>query len=262
MIIDFHTHAFPQAIAQKAVQNDYIKAAIGGSYDDLIEVMDASGVDISLIMPVATKPGMYKGLNDNAIKLSQIYNNKLMSFGSVYPGEDNWDKAVDYVKEIGLKGIKIQPVFQRCKISDESVYELTKYATDIGLYVLIHVGKDYPTPPEEVATPKMASKLVESINNSNKIILAHLGGYNYPLDAFEYVAGQDCYLDTSMCKDDVGYELMYKIIEKHGCDKVLFGSDSPWYNQKNAVDDIHQLGLTEDELSKILYKNASKILGI
>jgi len=263
MIIDFHTHAFPAHIAAKATSKNYILPVLDGSYESLSDSMTRYGIDISLILPVSTKQGMSKGLNEKAAQISQIASDKrLVSFGSVFPEEENWDKYVEQVKELGLKGIKIQPSFQNCLLSDEHVYELVKYALELDLYVLIHVGPDYPAIIPECATPLMAARLIERLDKSQKLILAHLGGYNYPRDAFDYVAGSDCYLDTSMCTEAMGSEMMHNIISKHGSDKVLFGSDSPWYSQGQAIEDIKSLGFSDAELNNILYKNAQKILGL
>ncbi len=261
MIIDFHTHAFPDTIAAKATSKNFIKPALNGSYSMLSASMNDSDVDISLILPVATREGMHVSLNDNAAQICQITgDNRLLSFGSVYPGEKDWESAVDRVKDLGLKGIKIQPVFQNCRLSDETVFELVNYALSLGLYVTIHVGRDYPALEYECSTPRMAYNLLNRLNNTERLILAHLGGYNHPEDAYELVAGSDCYLDTSMCTDTMGLEMMQRIIKKHGADRVLFGSDSPWYSQAKAIEDIKSLDLSQDELDKIFYKNALSIL--
>lgn len=263
MIIDFHTHAFPADLAVKATSKNYISPVLDGSYEALSASMTLSGIDISLILPVSTREGMSEGLNIKASQISQIASDKrLYSFGSVYPGEKTWDIQVNKVKGLGLKGIKIQPSFQNCLLSDAKVYELVKYAIEQDLYVLIHVGPDYPTVSPECATPKMAAALIDKLPNTQKLILAHLGGYNYPIDALSYVAGSDCYLDTSMCTEAMGLETMYNIIKKHGSDKILFGSDSPWYSQKKAIEDIYSLNLSQDEFDNIFFQNACKILGI
>lgn len=263
MVIDFHTHAFPAELAAKATSKNYILPVLNGSYESLSESMTSCGVDYSLILPISTREGMSEGLNIKASKISEISGDmRMLSFGSVYPGEINWDKEVDAVKKLGLKGIKIQPSFQNCLLSDAKIYELVRYALGVGLYVIIHVGPDYPTQTPECATPRMAADLLSKLDNTNKLIFAHLGGYNYPEDAFNMIAGSDVFLDTSMCTEAMGDEMIEKIIKKHGSNKVLFGSDSPWYSQKSGIDDLKRLNLSNQELDNILFKNAAKILEI
>ena len=63
MIIDAHTHIYPEFVAKKAIRtvitniNGRLNAHTEGTYDSLIDSMDAAGVDISIVLPVATNPG-------------------------------------------------------------------------------------------------------------------------------------------------------------------------------------------------------------
>ena len=56
--------------------------------------------------------------------------------------------------------------------------------------------------------------------------------------------------------------LAEKIIEKHGADKILFASDSPWHNPAWEKHMVESLNLTEEEKEKIYWKNAVKLLNI
>ena len=51
-----------------------------------------------------------------------------------------------------------------------------------------------------------------------------------------------------------------RMVRNHGVDKVLFGTDSPWYDQKRAIEDIKSTGLNEDELKLVLGDNAQKLI--
>ena len=53
-----------------------------------------------------------------------------------------------------------------------------------------------------------------------------------------------------------------KIIEKHGIDKMLFGTDSPWHKPPFEKSMIELLGLSEDEKNKIYSQNAKNLLNI
>ena len=57
-------------------------------------------------------------------------------------------------------------------------------------------------------------------------------------------------------------DLLVKIVRKHGVDKVLFGTDSPWGDHKMMLDKFLTLPFTKEEQDKILYLNAKKLLGI
>ena len=53
-----------------------------------------------------------------------------------------------------------------------------------------------------------------------------------------------------------------KILEKHGSDKILFGSDAPWNEPSQDIELIKCFGLTEDEEKAVLGENARKLLGL
>ena len=149
-----------------------------------------------------------------------------------------------------------------CFILDDShIIDYTKYAVNIGLYVIFHVGDNPIKDTMDRASVDRAVKLVEAVD-SKKLILAHLGGRKHPEEAYEKIAGSNCLLDTAMCNDDIPLDMMYKIMEKHGFDNVLFGTDSPWSDQKKAIDDMKSFGLNKKDYDKVMYLNASRILGI
>ena len=51
------------------------------------------------------------------------------------------------------------------------------------------------------------------------------------------------------------------MVRKHGADKILFGTDSPWYDQKQALEDFNSTGLNDDEKKLILGENAKRLFG-
>jgi len=258
MIIDFHTHAFPASIATKAISNKGVKACLDGTYDGLIESMKRSEVDLSLVLPIATRSGMFPSLNDSAVELNK--SQYLRSFGSVFPGDDDWDKQLEYCYEKGLKGVKLHPRFQNFILNDRHIIDYTKYAIDLGLYVLFHVGDNPIKDTIDRANVDQALELVNAVD-SKKLILAHLGGRKHPEEALEKIAGTNCLLDTAMCNEDMSLDIMYKIMEKHGYDNIMFGTDSPWSDQKKAIEDMKSFGLNTQDYDKVMYLNALRIIG-
>lgn len=63
-IIDFHTHAFPDALADGAVkvlqQKGGIAVHLGGRISSLLESMDRLGVEKSVVCSIATKPSQFE----------------------------------------------------------------------------------------------------------------------------------------------------------------------------------------------------------
>ena len=107
------------------------------------------------------------------------------------------------------------------------------------------------------------------------MVLAHMGGWNDWDKVEEYLAGSDYYFDTSFsigiinAREDLPdpmrtYNMkdddFVRLCKKHGIDKILFGTDSPWSDQKEYVKAIDRLDFTEEEKDKIYGLNAKKLL--
>ena len=72
MIIDFHTHTFPDSIAARAVDSLSKEAHIvpytDGTVSGLLNSMDKGGIDMSVLLPVATASSQVESINDKALQ--------------------------------------------------------------------------------------------------------------------------------------------------------------------------------------------------
>ena len=78
MIIDFHTHAFPDEIAKKALDklsyaSGDLEAQTKGNVDSLKTEMEKDGVDISGVLSIATQKKQQTKIIITSIKQSYIY---------------------------------------------------------------------------------------------------------------------------------------------------------------------------------------------
>ena len=154
MIIDAHTHIFPDKIAEKSIKTletiGNEKAVIGGTAGDLLEYMTYSGVDISVVLPVVTKPEQFNSINRFAAELNK--NERIISFAGIHPLCENINKKLDFIKEHGFKGIKLHPDYQKTDITDEGYVKILAGCRERGLIAVIHAGID-PASPEHVHCP-------------------------------------------------------------------------------------------------------------
>ena len=72
MVIDFHTHIFPDALAARAIggleQSGNVKSVLSGRREDLLASMKRAGVDYSLNLPIASRPKQVESINSFAIR--------------------------------------------------------------------------------------------------------------------------------------------------------------------------------------------------
>lgn len=265
MIIDFHTHAFPDKIAAGTIKNLESKAGLTASTDGtvkgLLASMEDAGVDMSVVLPVVTKPGQFETVNAFATSVNEQYKGKLLSFGGIHPDTEDYKKELDRIKELGLKGIKIHPDYQGVMIDDVRYMNIIEYADSLDLIILTHAGIDIGLPDPVHCPPDRMRKVMDKLH-PQKMVVAHYGGWNQWEEVYEYLAGENLYLDTAFSFPYIKEDMFYKILKKHGTDRVLFATDCPWGYQKKDVESLRKLDLTEEVKECIFYKNAKKLLEI
>ena len=268
MLIDFHTHIFPDKIAEKtmAVLKKSMAEYKGGGYEPyadgtlsgLKRSMKENNVDISVVLPVVTSPRQTDSINEFA---ASITSDDIIAFGGIYPGQKDWEEVLYKISESGLRGVKLHPEFQNSFVDSSDVIKIIKKAEDLGLYVTIHTGTSIGCPPPLHCSPKMLRNVLRFVSGEN-IIAAHMGGWDLWEDVEKYIAGTPVLMDISFVRGYLPKAMCLRIMEKHGIDKILYGSDSPWESQSDSLIYIDELGLSGDEKDLIKYKNALRVLNL
>lgn len=261
MIIDFHTHYFPDDLAERAMGTilenvPVMNNSLNGTLNDLIKGMNDNNISKSVTLPVATKPEQVEIINKGAANLK---NDKIIPFGSLHPLTDNFIEEINFLKNNNIKGVKLHPEYQQFMADDKNMYPLYDELSSNGMVVLFHAGKD-PWPVVcKGGYPERLKKVSQDFP-SLKIVAAHMGGWQLWEDVLKILAGENLYFDTSATLNELSPELFIKIINKQGCDKILFGTDSPWFSQKENIEFIDSLKINSEKKDRIFYKNALDIL--
>ncbi len=254
---------FPDKIAGKTIP--YLAGIIGkehpytdGTFECLKKVTKESGVDLSVALPVVTAPRQFASVNQFAAE-HQCEN--ILSFGGIHPDSEDYKGELRYIKELGLKGIKFHPDYQEVNFNDIRYKRIISYATELGLIIVTHAGMDPVSPDEIHCTPQMVAEVLHEVQ-PDKLVLAHMGGNQCFDDVERYLVGEKVYFDTGVVLDWMELDQCFRIIKNHGADKILFGTDMPWSGQKEYMEILKNMPLSEGELRLILGENAKKLLGI
>lgn len=267
MYIDFHTHAFVDTIAEKAMAKlentlltsgypDCEPPVTRGTVGELLAVMDKSGVDKAVLLPIATKPSQQKTINDWAKSVSS---ERLICFGSVHPDAEDAFEELERIKALGLKGVKLHPDYQDFFADDEKLFPIYRKCADLGLPVILHAGLDALSMDCIHCTPQMSARVLDEIPEMT-LILAHLGGNEVWDDVEKYLVGRNVYLDTAFIAGHISDQQALRIFRNHGIDKILFASDCPWHTPAKEKAMLERIGLSESELEAVSHKNAEKLL--
>lgn len=257
MIIDAHTHVFPAKIAEKAL--DMLAArcnlvpAYYGSVPEFLPFLQEEGVDKAVVLSIATNPRQTQHVNDFAISLLEVP--QLIPFGSIHPDYPDWERELERLKEAGIKGIKLHPDEQVFYVEEERMIPIYKKIFSLGMALTFHAGYDIGLKYPIHCTPKGVAKRMD-IFEGQPVIFAHMGGYDLWEDVKTYMVGHDIYIDTSFSVDQMPHQLAAEIIQQHGADRVLFGTDAPWGRGSVVKKHLEALEMTEKDRKKILGENA------
>ena len=282
MIIDFHTHTFPDRIAAGAIasmqQASHSKAFTAGTVDALKDSMRRAGIDQVVVLPVATNPLKLRSINDVSISLTG--QDGLIYFGCAHPDAPDLTDELERIANAGLKGVKIHPVYQHTDIDDPRYVRLLSRCGELGLTVVMHAGHDIGFPGEVRCSPEMTARALQQANALNparpvQLICAHMGGWR-SWDEAALLADLGVMIDTAFSLgsitplDDGHYapadlpmlsdESFLRLVRLFGADRILFGTDSPWTDQSAELAHIRRLTLTEEEKGLILGGNAERIM--
>jgi len=263
MIIDFHTHVFPDDLAPSAIHklttgiDNLYPPVHDGTVAGLLRNMDAWGVDASVILPVVIKASQARKIN---AWVRSVCSERIVGFGGIWPHDDNYKAEIDYAAGLGLKGLKFHAEYQDFVLDEPRMLRMYDYALSKGLILLHHAGFDPAFPPPFKSTPQQFAAIGRAMQGGT-IIAAHLGGHAQWDDVEAYLAGTNVYLDTSMGFQYYAPAQFLRIVRKHGADKILYASDSPWSHGGRELEHLKRLSLPPDDLAKILGGNAARILG-
>ena len=269
MIIDFHTHIFPDKIASSTIgalaSVSGSKAYTDGTVNGMLEALNRANADIAVALPVLTKATQFDSVLNFACAVNEQFKNsqrKIISFAGMHPECENIDEKIQKIKSLGIKGIKIHPDYQSTYIDDQRYINIIKCAKKHDLIVVTHSGIDdgYAGMPVRCPVDRVL-KVIKEVDY-DKFVLAHFGAHRLWEQVLDELAGKNVYFDTAFTLNDINKDLFKAIVSKHGSDKILFATDCPWRDIKEDYEIISSYGIEQSDLDKILYKNALKLLNL
>ena len=260
-IADIHAHIFPDALAEKATASicSFYSAPVPerpASLSGLLREHALAGIETGVLCNSAVNAAQVHNIN-NFIADSIRQHPQYIGFGSVFPGMDGVEAELDRMLELGIRGVKIHPDFQKLAIDDPCGIETYRAISKRGMPVLFHMGDaryDY-------STPQRLENLLRQVPDL-RAIAAHFGGWQVWEQAFSHPLPEQVFYDTSSTTPMVPKELVLKMLDGYGIDRMIFGSDFPMWKPPEMVAQIRALGLSQTEEEKLFYGNFAKFFGL
>ncbi len=273
MIIDVHSHDFPDQIAARAMAGMCRRTEgdlwpVGdGTLANHLDHLDLAGVDKAISCPIATKPHMFEGLFRRACDirdgaLGPRAQAKIVPFASVHPLDPDVMDQLERVAAAGLKGVKFHCYYQGFSLADRGLWPVFAKIADLGLVVQCHCGTDICWKHTRgLCGPREIAILLKNLRGL-RFIAAHLGGCDgYPPHATDQVLECGAYIDTSTLHRHWHYDESMRILRSWPRDRILFGTDFPWESYTESINWVKSVRDPAD-WSALFGGNACRLLSI
>lgn len=256
MIIDAHTHVWPDKIAKIALSKpaEDLTRRGDGTVAGSIAAMREAGIDRSVAFGVSNDAAHRDSANRFVASLDPEW---FIPFGTIHV-EATVEENLSNLREHGLHAVKLHPLFQGISLDDPRLWENLE-AMQGEFVITTHVGLGGEG--SERCTPRMLRDLAERFPDLD-LIAAHFGGYRLLDEVEELILGLPVHLDTSWPPGlaSIDPDRVRGIIERHGAEKVVFASDWPMVSPAEDVAALRALGLPADQTEAIFSGNLLGLL--
>ncbi|MDP3282916.1 MAG: amidohydrolase family protein [Desulfobacterales bacterium] len=284
MIIDSHAHIFSSKIiagvsARSAmVEKLNLHASFAKGRTDISSLRDdcrSSGIEACLILPTADAASVNK-INTAFIELA-AGSNFLFTAGTLHPFYGENLNELSRLHEHGVRAIKLCSFSQGFALSAPETQDLFKIIESASLlkngrtFVILdtfYLAHEYfGTPEHHTTTPRLLSDIVRKYPGID-FVAAHMGGLAAPPEEIftHLVPSKNLYLDTSNAAHTLSEKDFLRLLETHGPEHIIFGTDWPWFDHKEELSIIGRLldlaGYNGEEKEKVFYRNIAGRLGI
>ncbi len=282
-IFDCHVHLFPDTIIRNVQQKlgmvQRLRLQTKGaekrtSAGKLKAELAGAGVEGALMLPTASVSNVRR-TNRSCINTATAYP-FIKTAGTLHPADPDMDREVAYLRQHRIRLVKLCSFSQGFELKGasaarmfravESANEKTDAPFAVVLDTLRTADRHFGTPPEFNTTPKHLADLADRYPGIN-FIGAHMGGLDAPYDEIRrhLTARPNLYLDTSNAAHTLSTIEFCDLVEEHGPDHILFGTDWPWFSHKKEIclidSMLDKVGFNHSEKCKVFRLNIIRLLG-
>jgi uncharacterized protein len=280
MIIDVHSHTwnFPQHFGADFLQQ--AKRAKAGAEVDLAvrwEDYEASCTADTKTIVFGGKAKLSGLWVDDSYVAQYVaqHPDRLIGFQSLDPTQSGWQDEMRYGREsLGLKGIKLLPMYAGFRPDETRLDPLWQYADRNGLPVLLHTGTTFISQaPLECTLPRWIDHVAIRFPNV-KIVMAHLS-HPYEGECIVTIRKHpNVYADISALhyRPFQFYHSLMLVQEYGVWDKLFFGSDYPFTTVNATITDLRRMNamlegtslprLDMDQIERLIHRDTLQLLGL
>lgn len=221
----------------------------------MVEVMDRTGVACAAIAANrAIQLEAYLG-NEEVLRVSGEHPGRFLPLGVVNPWQDPDDVAAGIATDTRFRGIKVHPDLARHPVDGPGYAPAFEAAERAGLPVLTHTWDD-----SAWSSPQRIDVLARR-HPRVTIVMGHAGGTPTGLRAAADLARRHTGVVLEVCGSVITGTTLAGLVARAGADKVMFGSDFPFIDQRFSLGRVVAAGLPDMALRAVLVDNATRVYG-
>jgi uncharacterized protein len=284
MIFDCHAHLYSPSVIGSVSRRDGLAGALGLNMEGALNRTDKSalkqeftgaGIQACLLLPIAPANGVHT-VNELFVKTVEG-EDSLFTAGTLHPSSPGMDAELEWLGNQGIRAIKLCSFSQGFDLEAEETLRLFdkirrhNLAGKMRFFVVLDTfymaDVYFGSPRQYLTTPRKLARLTAAFPEID-FVGAHMGGLAAPFPEIEehLVPGNNLYLDTSNASKSLSREEFLRLIHRHGPDRVLFGTDWPWFSHAKEVAFIGELlrdaGLSREEQAKVFSGNICRLMDI
>ena len=167
-----------------------------------------------------------------------------------------------------LGGIKLHPPNQRFYPNDRRLWPVYERAQELGLPVIFHSGAGaYAPGPTDYAHPMQFPEVLSTFPRLT-VVMAHLAFGDFAACADLARAHANVFFDCCFVingtekRPSLSDEEAAAALRRVGVERVMFGSDYPWFDPLLDAARIQRLPLEDGEKRAVLHDNAVRVLAL
>jgi len=279
MVIDAHYHPiFISEICESEEKAEhrrqtlaYYKASTS-PLKHAIERLECSGVDKCFLLPHDYTTITNDAITDEEIKkLVDLGNGRFYGFTSVDPNSDNVLEKLEYAfKTLNLSGLKLHPSRQKFYPNDEKMFSIYELCVKYNKPIIFHSGFSWEPDALAQYSRPINFEQVAATFPTLRFCLAHFGFPWVMETAMLMLKYPNVYADTALLYFDSSQEFYEHIftktlgigwIDRSLRHQIMYGSNTPRFEQMRMLRAIQNLGLRQDTVKRIICENALKFIG-
>ena len=287
-MVDVHTHIFEEHYSDSLIEETLVMPTAkeaklirgsDGKFSSLQKSADENNISRFFILPVVRDPMSVERINDFYYRES-VTDPRAVLCGTVSPAHPHLKEILAGLRSRGAKLIKLHSFFQRFDILSNPAMELYEKIIQAGFPVVFDTARIRQENLQQgnylsfLTEPYKLLKLHELLPDL-KMIAAHGGGLLITDQERKSLIGSGIYIDISTSFNTCNWpennyeksiENIAYLLNHHDQDKLFFGTDSPWRNQKQEIEELKKLHvqgrITKDQMENIFWKNANRFFDL